>query len=60
LSGGGIFKVTLSVSWRQNNGRVFGENTNINGQIDGAEDMSGDGMLNSPVQLAEYIFQRGT
>ncbi|MCK5347367.1 MAG: hypothetical protein KAR20_28350, partial [Candidatus Heimdallarchaeota archaeon] len=45
------FEITVSVSWREKNGRVFGEDTNLNGQIDTGEDINSNGVLDSPVKL---------
>jgi len=52
-----FLKITVSVSWQQKNGRVYGEDLNLNGIIDGSED-GGDGILDSPVELVNYIFDR--
>ncbi|MCK5580850.1 MAG: type II secretion system protein [Candidatus Omnitrophica bacterium] len=54
-----LLAITVSVSWQQKNGRVFGEDNNLNGQWDAGEDtISSNGMLDSPVQLENYFFQR--
>jgi len=53
-----LLRVTVSVCWRQKNGRVFGEDINMNGQLDAGEDASGNGILDSPVQLTSRIFER--
>lgn len=53
-----LLQVVVSVSWRQKNGRLFGEDANLNGQIDAGEDGNGNGILDSPVQLMDAIFQR--
>lgn len=51
-------QVTISVSWKQKNGRVFGEDQNINGIINAGEDANANGQLNSPVDISEIIFKR--
>ncbi len=51
-------EVVVSVSWRQKNGRVYGEDKNLNGVINGAEDVNNDGRLNSPVDVVTRIFKR--
>jgi prepilin-type N-terminal cleavage/methylation domain-containing protein len=51
-------EVVVSVSWRQKNGRVYGEDRNLNGVINSGEDVNGDGRLNSPVDIVTRIFKR--
>lgn len=51
-------RAIVSVSWRQNNGRVYGEDKNLNGVVDTGEDKNADGMLNSPVDVTTRIFKR--
>lgn len=51
-------QVVVSVSWRQKNGRVYGEDKNLNGVINAGEDANVDGMLNSPVDIVTRIFKR--
>jgi len=53
-----LLKVDVCVSWRQNNGRVHGQDLNLNGQIDGGEDPDGNNILDAPVQLTTYIFDK--
>ncbi len=52
-----LLKVTLSFSWKQPRGRVVGEDTNLNGVVNAGEDKNANGILDSPVELATYIFQ---
>ena len=49
-----LLNVTVSVCWRQKSGRIIGEDTNLNGQLDAGED-DGDGIIDSPVQLVTLI-----
>lgn len=68
LSGKGVSYVTsldakniqvrISVSWRQKNGRVYGEDKNLNGVINAGEDTNANGVLNSPVEIVSTIFKR--
>lgn len=51
-----LFVVTVSFSWVQKNGRVIGEDLNLNGVLNAGEDVNGDGILNSKVELVTYIF----
>lgn len=54
-----LLVVTISVSWRQKNGRVIGEDTNLNGAFNVGEDtMTVNGLLDSPVQIVGNIYQR--
>ena len=53
-----LLRVTISVCWRQKSGRLFGEDTNLNGLVDTGEDKNGNGLLDSPIQLVFNIFQR--
>ena len=50
-----VFEVTVSFCWRQKNGRVIGEDENLNGQLNGGEDLDADGIIDSPVQVVTYI-----
>ena len=51
-----LLKITVTFCWRQSNRRIIGEDTNLNGAINGAEDKNGNGMLDSIVQLVSYVF----
>jgi len=53
-----LLKVDVCVAWRTTNGRVFGQDSNLNGQIDGSEDSDGNGILDGPVQLTTYIYEK--
>ncbi len=47
--------VRVSVCWSEK-GRIFGEDTNLDGQFDAAtEDSNPNGQLDSPVELVTYI-----
>ena len=46
-----ILKITAVVSWKQGNGRIIGEDSNLNGQLDAGEDKNGNGSLDSLVQF---------
>ncbi len=49
-------QVTLTFCWRQKNGRIIGEDINLNCQIDAGEDQNGNGILDSPVKLTTTIY----
>ena len=51
-------QVTVSVSWKQKNGMVYGEDKNLNGVLDAGEDKNDDVKLNSPVDITEIIYKR--
>ena len=53
-----LLQVTVSFCWKQSNGRVYGEDKNLNGVIDAGEDSNANGTLDSPVQLMSYIYDR--
>ena len=52
-----LLKVTVTFCWKQGNGRVLGEDKNLNGQLNTGEDQNGNGLLDSPAQLVSYIAQ---
>ncbi len=53
-----LLKVTISVCWKQRNGRLFGEDANLNGLVNTGEDKNANGILDSPIQLVMNIFTR--
>ena len=53
-----LLQVIVSVTWRQKNGRVYGEDANLNGVLDIGEDLNGNAVLDSPVQLVSSIYRR--
>lgn len=53
-----LLQVTLVFCWREKNGRIMGEDTNINGVLNGGEDANGNGVLDSPVELTTYVYDR--
>jgi prepilin-type N-terminal cleavage/methylation domain-containing protein len=54
-----LYKVTIVFCWQEKNGRVFGEDSNLNGQLDAGEDRNGNGLIDSPVQIVSSIFNKG-
>jgi len=58
LTSADMVHVVVSVSWQQKSGRVYGEDANINGQVNAGEDTNGNGILDSPVMLESNIFAR--
>lgn len=53
-----LLKITVPVTWKQKNGRLFGEDADLDGVLDGGEDKNGNGLLSSPVEVVDYIFDR--
>jgi len=51
-----LLEVTISFCWQQNNGRIIGEDANLNGVLDDGEDVNGNGFIDSPVQITSYIY----
>ena len=50
-----LLMVTVTVSWKNENGRLFGEDKNLNGVLDAGEDLNGNNELDSPVSLISLI-----
>jgi len=53
-----LLEVEVDVSWRNRDGRVIGEDTNLNGQIESGEDLVNIGKLDSPVKIITYLAER--
>ncbi|MFH1782840.1 MAG: hypothetical protein ABH848_04415 [Candidatus Omnitrophota bacterium] len=53
-----ILRVTATVCWRQKAGMIFGEDSNLNGVLDGGEDINGNNQLDSPAQITTIISER--
>src|SRR3989338_319004 len=51
-----VLEVTISFSLKQTNTHLIGEDTNLNGVVNGGEDKNGNGILDSPVQLVSSIY----
>ncbi len=51
-----LLRVTIVFCWREKNGRIMGEDTNINGVLNAGEDANGNGALDSPVEMTTYIY----
>ena len=48
--------VTLSFSWQERNGRVIGEDKNLNGTLNAGEDLNGNGQIDSIVEATTQIY----
>ncbi len=53
-----LYEVTVSVCWRQKNGQIVGEDSDLDGVLDAGEDTNGNGMIDSPVQITTLIFDK--
>jgi hypothetical protein len=53
-----MIEVVVSVSWQDRNGRIMGEDLDLDGTLDGGEDTNSDGELSSPVSLRTFITRR--
>ena len=53
-----IADVYVTVCFRGGQGRVLGEDQNLNGVLEGAEDLDGDAVMDSPVQLVTRLTRR--
>lgn len=50
-----LLLVTVTFTWQQNDGRIMGDDTDMDGEIDAGEDDDGDGMLDSPIMFTTAI-----
>lgn len=53
-----LIEVTVTVCWRDRWGRLYGEDSNLNGGLDPGEDLNGNGLLDSPVRLTTRMASR--
>lgn len=53
-----LLKITIPISWKQKNGRLFGEDADLDGVLDAGEDKNANGLLSSPVEIVDYLFER--
>ncbi|MFH1655613.1 MAG: type II secretion system protein [Candidatus Omnitrophota bacterium] len=53
-----LLLVTVTVCWRQQRGRVIGEDSDVDGVLDAGEDTNGNGMLDSVAQIVTKIARR--
>ena len=53
-----LLHVSVVFCWKQPNGRVLGEDKDLDGQLDVGEDMNSNGRLDSIVQIETYIYNR--
>ncbi len=53
-----MVKVKTVFCWRQPNGRIIGEDKNLNGQLDTGEDTNGNNQVDSLVSLETDIYDK--
>jgi prepilin-type N-terminal cleavage/methylation domain-containing protein len=59
-----LLRVTVSVCWRQREGRIIGEDNGrgggiaLNGRLEGSEDINGNGIVDSPALISEVVTNR--
>ena len=53
----GVKQATIVVCYKEKPDRVIGEDQNLNGALDGGEDLNGDGRLSSPCEIATFIMR---
>lgn len=53
-----LYKITITICWRQKGGRIFGEDGNLDGVFDAGEDINGNDRLDSPAQLVTLMAKR--
>lgn len=51
-----FLEVTATFTWQQKNGRIVGEDLNMNGIINSGEDVNNNNILDSPVTVATAIY----
>ena len=51
-----LVQVKIAFCWKQPNGRVIGEDTNLNGVLNAGEDKNANGQIDSYVQITTKIF----
>ncbi len=51
-----LLTVTITFCWKQPNGRIVGEDTNLNGVLDTGEDKNSNSILDSPAQIVTKVF----
>lgn len=51
-----LYKITVSFCWRQKSGRIIGEDKDLDGVLDTGEDLDGNGMIDSTVELVDYVY----
>ncbi len=53
-----LLRITITACWRQKNGRIFGEDSDLDGILDAGEDTNGNNQLDSPARLVTLMARR--
>ena len=53
-----LLEVYIAVCWKSFDGRVIGEDVNLDGNLAAAEDVNSNNKIDSPVSLATFITRR--
>jgi len=53
-----LIKISIFVSWQQKPDKVIGEDSDLDGQIDGGEDANLNNMLDSPAEVTTFLSRR--
>jgi len=53
-----LLEVVVPFCWQQKNGRIIGEDANLDGALDAGEDANLNGRIDSPAQVITYIYNR--
>ncbi len=53
-----LLQVEVAVSWQERGKYVVGEDRNLNGVLDGDEDLDGNGRISSPASLVTLVARR--
>ena len=51
-------QITITVCWRQSRGKIIGEDTDLDGQLDVGEDTNINGILDSVAQIVTKIARK--
>jgi prepilin-type N-terminal cleavage/methylation domain-containing protein len=51
----GVIRVDVVICFRYRDGRIFGEDLDLDGVLDAGEDANGNGIIDSDVKLSTYI-----
>ncbi len=57
-SNANLLQIEINVSWRNKDGRVVGEDADLDGAIDAGEDADGNNKLDSTARIVSNIAQR--
>ena len=53
-----LLVITVKCFWKQAKGRLIGEDKNLNGILDEGEDTNKNDVLDSPITLVTYVYNR--